>query len=105
MREEARIEALRVKGLDKDMLPFYLTQEEADAAQHPGVFMEPEVSPTGTPIAPSLTGALGKILAGLIGIAVVVYPLLPPNTLFAKLLGAVIGIGGALGILSAGARK
>ena len=105
MREEARIEALRVNGLDKDMLPFYLNQSEADAAQNPGVFMEPEVSPTGTPVAPSLTGSFGKILAGLVGLAALLLPIIPAHTWVGKALAAIVGLGGAVGILSAGARK
>lgn len=67
--------------------------------------MEPEISPTGDPLASFLKGNVGKVLFGVISTAAVVLPLVPSQTIFAKILSIVVGLGGAIGIASPGLRK
>lgn len=46
--------------------------------------------------------AFKKTLFGLTGIAAVLWPLLPPHTIAAKILAMLAGIGGGLGLVSGG---
>ena|ERR1700749_98441 len=62
------------------------------------------VSPTGAPQFDFLKGVVGKIIFGITGSAAVILPLLPAQTILAKVLAVVVGLGGAAGILSPGAR-
>jgi hypothetical protein len=64
-----------------------------------------ETSPTGSPLFPWLKGNVGKWLAGLVGTAAVVLPLIPSHTIFAQILTSFVGLGGAIGIVGPGLRK
>ena len=64
-----------------------------------------DISPTGAPVLDFLKGNVGKVLFGFLSCAAIIYPLVPEYTIFAKVLGVVVGLGGALGIASPGLRK